>query len=165
MGGRCRWRSISPRRSRTDFTGAAAWDRGDQGFFLGDLLSREKDTQLVALDPYQRGRIPVVFVHGTASSSARWADLFNELNNDRRIRERFQFWFFTYDTGNPVPYSARLLREALRNTVARLDPSGGDSSLRDMVLIGHSQGRPPRQVDGGGSGDGFLGRVQQQAAR
>jgi pimeloyl-ACP methyl ester carboxylesterase len=120
--------------------GAAAWDREIKGFFLGDLLSREKDTQLVALDPYRRGRIPVVFVHGTASSSARWADLFNELNNDRRIRERFQFWFFTYDTGNPVPYSARLLREALRNTVARLDPSGGDSSLRDMVLIGHSQG-------------------------
>lgn len=120
--------------------GAPIWDRELKGFFLGDLVSRELDSQLIALEPYQRGRIPVVFVHGTASSPARWAELFNELNNDRRIRERFQFWFFTYDTGNPVLYSAAVFREALRSTVHQLDPRGADAALRDMVLVGHSQG-------------------------
>lgn len=120
--------------------GAPIWDRELKGFFLGDRLRRELDSQLVALEPYQRGRIPVVFVHGTASSPARWAELFNELNNDRRIRERFQFWFFTYDTGNPVLYSAAVLRETLRGTVRQLDPTGTDAALRDMVLVGHSQG-------------------------
>jgi hypothetical protein len=66
--------------------------------------------------------------------------MFNELDNDPRIRERFQFWFFAYSTGNPIPYSALQLRDALRETVQRLDPEGKDPALQQMVVIGHSQG-------------------------
>jgi pimeloyl-ACP methyl ester carboxylesterase len=94
----------------------------------------------VATRPHRSGLIPVVFVHGTASSAARWAQLFNELDNDPRILRRYQFWFFSYETGNPIAYSAMLLREALRDTVAQLDPEGTDTALRRMVVIGHSQG-------------------------
>src|SRR5262249_52100709 len=60
--------------------------------------------------------------------------------DDPRIRERYQFWFFSYDTGNPVLYSAALLREALRDAVHKLDPAGIDPALSEMVVIGHSQG-------------------------
>jgi hypothetical protein len=81
-----------------------------------------------------------VLVHGTASSAARWAELVNDLSADPRIRDRFEFWFFSYETGNPIPYSALRLRQALAQAVASLDPSGQDMALRDMVLIGHSQG-------------------------
>ena len=57
------------------------------------------------------------------------------------FRERYQFWFFTsYDTGNPVLYSAALLREALRNALHKLDPPGVDPALSEIVVIGHSQG-------------------------
>jgi pimeloyl-ACP methyl ester carboxylesterase len=49
----------------------------------------------VALSPHRPGRMPVVFVHGTASSAARWADLVNDLLSDPRIRDTFEFWFFT----------------------------------------------------------------------
>ena len=56
------------------------------------------------------------------------------------MRDRFQFWFFHYATGSPIPYSAMLLRDALTEAVAQLDPEGTDPALRQMVVIGHSQG-------------------------
>jgi len=115
------------------------WATELRGLIFGDLL-RERPTQLAALQPHQAGRFPVVFVHGTASSPARWADLLNDLVSDPRIRERFEFWFFTYETGNPIPYSSLRLRESLEEAVATLDPQGEDGALREMVLIGHSQG-------------------------
>jgi pimeloyl-ACP methyl ester carboxylesterase len=106
-----------------------------QGAFLGGL-----PTRLAALQPYRPGRFPVVLVHGTASSVGRWADMVNDLQSDPLIRDRFQFWFFAYETGNPIPYSALILRDALSEAVHDLDPDGDDAALRDMVVIGHSQG-------------------------
>jgi len=115
------------------------WQTEFQGFLQGDFLGR-LPSQLVALQAHKSGRIPVVFVHGTASSAGRWADMINDLLSDPRIRERFEFWFFTYETGNPIPYSALRLREALESAVRQLDPQGKDPALRDMVVVGHSQG-------------------------
>jgi hypothetical protein len=79
---------------------------------------------LVMLNPPRRDRIPVVLVHGTASSPARWVDLINELGNDPQLREHYQIWLFIYDTGNPIGYSAGRLREALQNVMHELDPEG-----------------------------------------
>jgi pimeloyl-ACP methyl ester carboxylesterase len=118
---------------------AAIWKTELSGFLLGDLL-QQTPTRLAALQPHRPGRFPVVLVHGTASSAARWAELVNDLTSDPQIRDRFEFWFFSYETGNPIPYSALQLRRALEQAVASLDPAGGDMALRDMVLIGHSQG-------------------------
>jgi pimeloyl-ACP methyl ester carboxylesterase len=81
-----------------------------------------------------------VLVHGTASSPTRWAELVNELEGDRRIRERYQIWIFMYDTGNPIGYSAGRLRGALTAAVHEFDPAGTDPALQRMVVIGHSQG-------------------------
>jgi len=114
------------------------WER--RGFFFGDLLRQELPTNLTFAQPFQRGRIPVVFVHGTASSAGRWADMFNDLANDPRVRDRFQFWFFHYATGAPIPYSAMRLRDTLTEAVTNVDPEGTDPALRQMVVIGHSQG-------------------------
>lgn len=115
------------------------WERELEAFFSG-VVSESTPTQLASIDIYRPGRIPVVFIHGTASSAGRWADMVNDLLDDPRIRDRYQFWFFTYDTGNPVLYSAELLREALREAVRKLDPAGRDPALSEMVVIGHSQG-------------------------
>lgn len=115
------------------------WETELKGFFLGNP-DPNRATRLYALEPYRPGRIPVVFVHGTASSAGRWADMVNDLINDRCIRSRFQFWFFTYDTGNVVLYSANLLRDTLQDIVSELDPDKSDPALREMVVIGHSQG-------------------------
>jgi pimeloyl-ACP methyl ester carboxylesterase len=115
------------------------WDRELKAFFSG-VFSEATPTQLASIDVYRPGRIPVIFVHGTASSAGRWGDMVNDLLDDPRIRDRYQFWFFTYDTGNPVLYSAALLREALQDAARKLDPAGIDAALSEMVMIGHSQG-------------------------
>jgi pimeloyl-ACP methyl ester carboxylesterase len=114
------------------------WQRELKGFFQGDLaLGR---LGIVTLSAYQRGRIPVVLVHGTASSAGRWADLVNDLMSDPALRPRYQVWLFSYNTGSPIPYSGWLLRDAIAKLVQSIDPDGRDPALRDQILIGHSQG-------------------------
>ena len=109
--------------------------------FLGRLSGVLKERPpLVSTTPYRPGLIPVVFVHGTASSVVRWAEVFNRLEADPDLRSHYQFWFFQYDSGNPIAASALLLRDSLNAAVAKLDPQGKDPALRRMVLIGHSQG-------------------------
>lgn len=109
--------------------------------FTSGLIPKDRAQDgIFTMQPYRAGKIPVVLVHGTASSPARWAELVNELNGDPKIRERFQIWLFVYDSGNPIPYSAGRLRKALTNTVHELDPNGQDPALQQMVVIGHSQG-------------------------
>ena len=115
------------------------WSSELAGFLRGDYFD-QTTSQLVGLEPYRPGQFPVVFIHGTASSSGRWADLINDLQSDPVIREHFQFWSFSYSTGNPTPFSALQLRTSLENAVRALDPQGKDAPLHKMVLIGHSQG-------------------------
>jgi Alpha/beta hydrolase family len=116
------------------------WAREFRGLFRALIPNPGARTQLSAITPYRPGLMPVVFVHGTASSPGRWAEMYNRLANSSLIRGRYQFWFFTYDTGSPIAYSARLLRDALRQVVEQLDPEGRDFALRRLVLVGHSLG-------------------------
>ena len=113
------------------------WSLG-MGQFLSSVERIKSDVYLT--QPYQRGRIPVVFVHGTFSSPIWWAEMMNTLRADPEIRQRCQFWFFIYNSGNPMPYSAVKLRECLAEKLKQLDPEGTDSALQQMVVIGHSQG-------------------------
>jgi pimeloyl-ACP methyl ester carboxylesterase len=124
--------------------GSRAYRLELRGLLSGDLklmkeTARFKDNVFL-MEPYRPGRIPVVLVHGTASSPARWAELLNELLNDPDLWGRYQFWLFTYNTGNPILYSGGLLTAGLRQVVQDLDPDGRDPALRRMVVIGHSQG-------------------------
>ena len=120
--------------------GAPVWDFEIAGFRSGDFTIGQQRLGLYMLHPHQTGRIPVVLVHGTASSPARWAELINELENDPRFWEHYELWLFIYNTGNPIAYSGLLLRDALTKAVADLDPEGKDPGLKQMVVIGHSQG-------------------------
>jgi pimeloyl-ACP methyl ester carboxylesterase len=117
----------------------AAWSKSYRGFLSGTMYEASP-RQLMAIQPHQRGRIPIVFVHGTASSPFRWADMVNDLLEDRRISDHFEFWFFSYASGNPIPYSALLLRESLDAAVEQLGGIKADPALGHMVVIGHSQG-------------------------
>ncbi len=114
------------------------WKREVAGFLHGTGVIAEKG-RLVSNRPYQPGLIPVAFVHGTGWSAARWAALYNDLDNDPRIHDHYQFWFFSYETGNPILYSAMLLREALQHAVTRLDPQGHDPALRRMAVWGRHE--------------------------
>jgi pimeloyl-ACP methyl ester carboxylesterase len=114
------------------------WQRELKGFFQGDLALGQLG--IVTLSPYVHGRIPVVLVHGTASSAGRWADLVNDLMSDPVLRQRYHVWMFSYNTGAPIAYSAWLLREAITNIVGTVDPEDRDPALRNQIVIGHSQG-------------------------
>jgi pimeloyl-ACP methyl ester carboxylesterase len=59
---------------------------------------------------------------------------------DPAIDGRIQFWAFGYSTGNPIPYSAYLLRRDLDEVRRRLDPGRTDPAFDRMVLVGHSMG-------------------------
>jgi pimeloyl-ACP methyl ester carboxylesterase len=121
--------------------GAPVWDSEIAGFRSGDFTIGDKKFEgLFMLHPHRAGRIPVVLVHGTASSPARWAEMVNELENDPGFWANYEIWLFMYNTGNPIAYSGMLLRDALTKAVAELDPEGKDPDLKQMVVIGHSQG-------------------------
>jgi len=122
--------------------GAPVWDFEIAGFRKGDFLfsGKKHEGNLFFLNPYRPGKIPVVLVHGTASSPARWAEMANEFLGDPVIASRYQFWVFLYNSGNPVALSAMYLREGLEKAVRELDPLGKDPFLHQIVVIGHSQG-------------------------
>ncbi len=125
--------------------GSPIWDFELAGFRRGDLsflgVGPSVDLNgLFMLHPYHPNMIPVVFVHGTASSPARWAEMANELLGDRAIASRYQLWFFIYNSGNPIALSAMRLRESLVAVRKDVDPDGKDPALNQMVVIGHSQG-------------------------
>lgn len=139
---------------------ASLWDFELRGFFSGslhllDFLGDRSKDGLLMMHPYRPGKIPVVLVHGTASSPGRWADLVNEIENDPRLWSRYQVWLFIYNTGNPIPYSGSLLRQALTHAVSELDPQGADPALQQMVVIGHSQGGLLTTLTAVESGDRF----------
>ena len=141
----------------TTLAASRFWET-ETGRFFGTLGFEPGDPWgdgLVMLAPYDPERIPVVLVHGTASSPGRWAELANELTGDNLLRDLCQIWLFSYETGQPISYSAGLLRESLQNVVDELDPQGDDENLRNMVVIGHSQGGLLTKLTAVDSGDRF----------
>jgi pimeloyl-ACP methyl ester carboxylesterase len=97
-------------------------------------------TGIYLLEPYQPGKIPVLMVHGLLSSPLTWAPLFNDLRADPVLRERYQFWFYFYPTGDPYPLTAADLRRELAQLRTDLDPEHRDPAFDRMVLVGHSMG-------------------------
>ncbi|MEN6459231.1 MAG: alpha/beta fold hydrolase [Thermoguttaceae bacterium] len=95
---------------------------------------------LYMAQPYVPGKIPVLMVHGLWSSPMTWMEMFNDLRSQPEIRDRFQFWFYLYPTGQPFWQSAALLRRDLARVRDTLDPEHREPSLDQMVLIGHSMG-------------------------
>lgn len=91
-------------------------------------------TRLCQLQQFDPARTPVIFVHGLQETAASWAPMIDSLREDARIRAHYQFWFFSYPSGYPYPYSAMLLRRDL-DGIERAFPGH-----KRIILIGHSMG-------------------------
>ncbi len=130
------------------------WDR-ELAAFLGEPVELQERNNLIMLTPHQRGRVPLVLVHGTVSSPARWGETMNEVWNDPRLNERYELWLFFYNTGQPILYSASELRHALRDAFEALDPDGSDPGIQNAVIVGHSQGGLLTRLQVIDSGDAF----------
>jgi pimeloyl-ACP methyl ester carboxylesterase len=103
-------------------------------------MVRYEPTGLSLLRPYARGKVPVVFVHGLWSNPWSWSTMIGSLEADPALRERYQFWTFGYSTGDPVPYSAFLMRSNFEQVRRKFDPDGSDRAFDQMVVVGHSLG-------------------------
>ncbi len=146
----------------SDFTTPLAYKMEGSSFFdlsLGAFLGREPNKipdGLYMTESYRPGKIPVVLVHGTASSPVWWVELLNTLTADPKIREKYQFWYFVYTSNKPVIMSAAELRDALSEKVADLDPQEKDLALQQMVVAGHSQGGLLTKLIAVDSGDNLV---------
>lgn len=108
------------------------------GLFQPDKL--EQRLGLRMFQPYNPQKIPVVFVHGLWSSHKVWLQMINELHADPELSSRYQFWYFVYPSGYPLPVSAMMLRDQLYAARRTFDPSGTHRAFDRMVLVGHSMG-------------------------
>ncbi len=106
---------------------------------IGHLL-RYEPTGLSLLRPYAKGKVPVVLIHGLWVSPWSWNRMIEALEEDPAIGGRYQFWTFGYSTGDPIPYSAHLMRRDLDEVRRTLDPTKSDAAFDRMVLVGHSMG-------------------------
>lgn len=107
-----------------------------------DMIAREpaRPPQLYLMEPYDPDKEPLIMIHGLLSTPLAWADLSNELWGDPAIRRRYQIWHFLYNTSAPALYSARLLRQQLKELRRTLDPDGDDRASRHGTLLTHSMG-------------------------
>lgn len=96
--------------------------------------------RLFLSEPYQPGKIPVVFIHGLWSDPVTWTNMVNDLRPQGDLYRHYQFWFFRYPTGRGLLESAAELRESLTRTRDRFDPNHKEVALKQIVLIGHSMG-------------------------
>jgi pimeloyl-ACP methyl ester carboxylesterase len=131
--------------------------------FLGDVIpGQETLFPLVALNPPRPDRIPVIFVHGTYSSRSRWANMANDLLADRIIRERFDLYFFAYDSGNPIAFSGLQLRTGLDELYETLRIREVGECADHMVVIGHSQGGLLTKMTVVDSGDAWWNAISSK---
>ena len=104
---------------------------------LSRLLDPEKYARTAAIErlqPYDPNKTIVLVIHGLMDSQATWAPMINKLRGDPVIRKHYQFWFYSYPTGYPFPYSAAILRDQLDGVEKRFP------KMKPMVVIGHSMG-------------------------
>jgi pimeloyl-ACP methyl ester carboxylesterase len=133
---------------------------GLTGFVWGDSIRNK--TGLHMLAPYQPGKIPVVLVHGLLSSPLTWAPVFNDLQADPVLRERYQFWYYFYPTGEPYLAAAAKLRDELARLREDFDPQHKDPALDEIVLAGHSMGGLVSRLLTVNGGDDFWGLVSPE---
>ena len=127
-----------------DFTTPLAYDLRRPPLIDGFSYMFSADTPdnygLFAIDRLEKNKIPLVFVHGLMSNPRTWAQMVNILLNDPDIRHNYQMWLFTYSTGNPVLYSAYLLRKSLQESKADFNTPEALANFNQMFIVSHSMG-------------------------
>jgi pimeloyl-ACP methyl ester carboxylesterase len=104
---------------------------------LARLLNPSKyaeTARIARLQPYDPDKTVVLVIHGLMDSPATWAPMLNHLRGDENIRRNYQFWFYSYPSGYPYPYSASILRSEL-DAIEKKFPL-----RKKMVVMGHSMG-------------------------
>ena len=80
------------------------------------------------LQPYDRGRIPVLFIHGISGFPAQFRDLIESMD-----QERFQAWVYLYPSGAKLENVATHLTQLQQKLESRY-------GFEDIVFVAHSMG-------------------------
>jgi pimeloyl-ACP methyl ester carboxylesterase len=123
-----------------DFTASLAMTLADakpQKLGLIRLLKPEEYAstfRVARMEPYDPNKTVVLVIHGLMDTPATWVPLLNQMRADKEIRRNYQFWFYSYPSGYPYPYSALILRRELDGIEKKFP------LRKKMVVIGHSMG-------------------------
>jgi pimeloyl-ACP methyl ester carboxylesterase len=101
---------------------------GHIGFWWADTFQREERGGVYLLEPYDRERIPVLFIHGATGTPQDWRYFIEHLD-----RAKYQPWVYHYASGLPLEESAR----QLERSVAALHREHG---FKRLVVTAHSMG-------------------------
>jgi pimeloyl-ACP methyl ester carboxylesterase len=88
--------------------------------------------------PWDPQKIPLIMVHGLASSSEAWRELTNDILGSEELRDRYQIVHYTYATTEPVLAAAERFRGELAAFLALVEYDPNVSPK--LVVIGHSMG-------------------------
>ena len=125
-----------------DFTAPYALSfRGINDLLMGvsgiiDIQKRSQDAGLYLTEPFDPDRIPVVMIHGLASSPLVWRTITTRLMADPTIRRYYQFWYVYYPTGMPIAESAASIRDDISSIRKTFDPRGTSVASRHLVIVG-----------------------------
>src|SRR5438445_10167691 len=90
--------------------------------------------RVARLEPYNPNKTVLLVIHGLMDTPATWVPMLNDLRGDKDIRRNYQFWFYSYPSGYPYPYSAAILRQEL-DAIEKKFPL-----RKPMVVVAHSMG-------------------------
>ena len=102
-------------------------------------LFRYEPIGLSLLQPYRRGRAPVVFVHGLWSSPWSWSPMVEALEDDPAPRPLPVLDLRLFD-GRPDPVFGLAAAADLDEARRKFDPDGTDAAFDRTVVVGHSMG-------------------------
>lgn len=114
-----------------------------KGSGLRAFLNRQafgREAGIFLMEPYRPDKIPVLMVHGLASSPLAWAELTDALWANPVLHAHFQVWHYFYPTTFPYLHSAAELHDNLAEIRAYFDPKRESPAFRHLVVIGHSMG-------------------------
>lgn len=103
-------------------------DEAAQGYWAPMSFFRRNGGNIYALEPFDPGRVPVLFVHGAAGSPRDLQPLIERLD-----RRRYQAWFYAYPSGAAVESMGYLLYWKLLNLQLR-------HRFTQWALVAHSMG-------------------------
>jgi len=103
-------------------------EHADTGFWKPITFLKQHGNGVYFMEPYDSGKIPILFVHGAAGTPRAWKALAQSLDSTR-----FQAWVYYYPSGMRLD----LISTALDKIIVRLQ---GDYGFERMGVVAHSMG-------------------------
>ncbi len=103
-------------------------EQGSNGFWAPLEFFKKYGANVYFLEPYDRKKTPVLFVHGAAGSPQDWRYFVNNID-----RSRYQPWIFYYPSGARLATVSFLLSKKLHDLY-------GKYHFDHMFIVAHSMG-------------------------